>query len=260
VEPQPVEPQPVEPQPVEPQPVEPQPVEPQPVEPQPVEPQPVEPQPVERRPVEPQPVDTPVRVATGASPRGDSWFAVALATASPLGSAGGNAPSLGALVGDDHAQITLEYGHRVNDRDSWGAVLDFSVGGVGRSLEPVCARYGTDCSTATAQLGLFLRRDFAPLSSGNPWVSIGLAREWLNGEVFAPYGGGESVPVLSAPGWQGRLGGGLDWRASRWLGLGLYGTLALGAYDRVTIDGVDADGGTALHGWAQLGVRAIFGP
>lgn len=203
----------------------------------------------------------PPAAATAPSSRGPIWLTFAYAKASPLGSSGSASPSLRGLVGPDQDQFTFEVGYRYNERDSWGAVLDVSVGAVGQDLEAVCARYGTECSTATAQLGLFLRRDFAPLAPLNPWASVGVAREWLAGEVFAPYGGGESISVLSAPGWQfARFGAGIDWRIAPRFGLGLYTTLALGAYDRVTIDGVDVDGGSAVHGWAQVGLRAIFGP
>lgn len=192
--------------------------------------------------------------------RGSVWIAAAVAGAKPFGSSGDGAPSLKSLIGPSHAQLTLEAGQRLDDRLSVGIIFDFSVGDVGPALEAACAKYGTECSTATAQLGLFVRRDFAATEEVRPWVSFGIAREWLAGEVFAPYGGGDTVPVLSAPGWQfARLSGGLDWHVAPLLGLGVYATVATGVYERVTVDRVEVDRGLAVHGWGQLGVRGILG-
>lgn len=197
----------------------------------------------------------------GPPPHAQYWIAVALAGARPFGSSARGAPSLPSLVGPDHGQLSLEGARRLDERLSVGILFDFSFGDVGEALKPVCTKYGTECSTATAQLGLFVRRDFGETSIGTPWVSYGVAREWLNGEVFAPYGGSStSVPVLSAPGWQfARLGAGIDLRVGPWFSLGLYATYAAGVYERVTIDGVDADTGAAVHAWGQLGIRGTFG-
>ncbi|HSM91272.1 MAG TPA: hypothetical protein VLT47_00205 [Anaeromyxobacteraceae bacterium] len=192
---------------------------------------------------------------------GTAWFAFAAGHAKPLGRSARSGPTLEALVGDGHTALTLEGGLRFGERNSIGAVLDFTSSNIGDELRPLCARYGSDCDTATAQLGVFLRRDFDPRGQLNPWASIGIGREWLAGEVFEPTGGGDSVQLLSAPGWQlPRVGLGIDWRTSRLIGFGVYAALALGVYDRVTIDRVNVGDGPAVHGWAQLGVRAILGP
>jgi hypothetical protein len=193
-------------------------------------------------------------------PRNDLWLSFAIGSSSPFGDSGQRSSSLEALTGGDHVLLSAETGLRLDGRNSLGAVLDVSVGGVGAGLGPICDAYGTECSTATAQLGLFLRHDLAPLSRLNPWGSIGIGYEWLAGDVFAPYEGVESIEVLHASGLQfARLGAGIDWRMGA-IGLGLYATVALGRYGDVTVDGADVSGGTALHGWAQAGLRAILWP
>jgi hypothetical protein len=203
----------------------------------------------------------PPTEAAGAARRGTLWLSFGLGYAKPYGRTGGSAPSLEALVGSRHVLLSLEGGYRLSERYSIGAVFDFTSSNVGDELQPVCDRYGRDCDTATAQLGLFVRRDFAPGAAVNPWASIGVGREWLAGEVFEPDAGGDSVPVLSAPGWQlPRLALGVDLRAGRRLGVGLFASYALGIYDRVTVDQVDVQSGAAVHGWAQAGVRLILGP
>lgn len=221
------------------------------------------PQPAGRAWTEEPPViiDTAPEPIPQDSRAGKLWLAFSVGHAKPMGRSGRSAPSLEALVGNGHTALSLEGGLRLDDRDSVGAYLDFTSGNLGDDLRPLCAKYGSDCDTATAQLGLFLRRDFDPQGSLNRWASIGIGREWLAGEVFSPTGGGDSVQLLSAPGWQlPRIGIGVDWRASRLVGIGVYATLALGVYDRVTIDRVNVDDGPAVHAWGQLGLRAILGP
>lgn len=225
--------------------------------PAPLPSEPTRPVPLPLPPETPTPVAPPAAAPPG---RGSVWFAGAIAAARPFGSSGDAAPSLKSLIGPDHGQLTLEAGQRLSATLSLGAIFDFSVGDVGPALKATCAKYGTECSTATAQLGLFVRYDFAAAEDVRPWVSFGIAREWLAGEVFAPYGGGDSVPVLSAPGWQfARVSGGVDWHVAPLLGLGVYATVATGVYERVTVDRVDVDRGLAVHGWGQLGVRGILG-
>lgn len=206
-------------------------------------------------------IDTQPEPIPQDSRAGKIWLSFSVGHAKPMGRSGRSAPTLEALVGNGHTLLSLEGGLRLDDRDSVGAYLDFTSANVGDELRPLCAKYGSDCDTATAQLGLFLRRDFDPRGPLNRWASIGMGREWLAGEVFSPTGGGDSVQVLSAPGWQlPRIGLGVDWRTSRLIGIGVYATLALGIYDRVTMDRVNVDDGPAVHAWGQVGVRAILGP
>jgi hypothetical protein len=203
----------------------------------------------------------PPAAAVEAPRAGTIWLAFAAGRAIPFGKSGAAAPSLQGLVGNGQTQLTLEGGIRLGARLSLGGVFDFTSGNLGRDLVPACEKYGTECDAATGQLGLFLRHDFAPEGPLKPWVSLGLGYEWLSGAVFSPSAGGDSVTILTATGWQlPRAGLGIDWRAGQRLGLGLYATVALGAYERVLIDRVDVDHGFAVHGWAQLGVRAILGP
>ncbi len=146
-----------------------------------------------------------------------------------------------------------------------GGYVGFSFGGAGSNaeLQATCDSAGTqDCGATTARFGIETRYYFAPEEELNPWLAYGVGFE---GSTFAIEREG-IYQYTTLSGFElARVAVGLDWRASKVFGIGAYGEGSFGSFfseyaevdDRTTID---RDLAFALHGWATIGVRALFFP
>ncbi|HEY6556963.1 MAG TPA: hypothetical protein VI072_06805 [Polyangiaceae bacterium] len=146
-----------------------------------------------------------------------------------------------------------------------GGYFGFSIGGPGSSseLQALCDSPDTEeCSAVTARFGIETRYYFAPEAVWDPWLAYGLGFE---GSTLGIDRAGQRDYTTLTGFELARIAAGLDWRASKVFGIGAYFETSLGIFiseyaevnDRVTIDR-DFDG--AIHGWATLGVRALFFP
>jgi hypothetical protein len=119
------------------------------------------------------------------------------------------------------------------------------------------------CSSTSVHLGLEGRWAFTPADSLTGWVGLGggltFGFQTISDE-------GRYSETSSAQGYEARVSGGLDFRASRGFGLGPFAAVSLGQYvhqrteirNDVTFSGDIED--PATHAWVSLGFRLVFFP
>jgi hypothetical protein len=150
-----------------------------------------------------------------------------------------------------------------------GPQTDLSLEGSVRLAEPVCAGLyldlgqgdaagiAGDYTTERLALGVGGRFAFAPRARWNPWVGLGAGFERMSLTHPELKGALVSYTGYTLP----RLSTGLDWRASRQAGIGVYATVAVVRYTRVNtpLGGGDLASRSA-HAWVGVGVRFILFP
>jgi hypothetical protein len=155
-----------------------------------------------------------------------------------------------------------EVGGRVTPATTLLLYLDGGGGDVSNQGRRFCKSSGLDCAAGSVRFGLALRRAFAPTLGRTTWLSAGTGIESTGLMIDGP--GGRQF--ISFDGWEAlKLGAGIDFRPSRWIGFGLFSGLSLATYSKVAIDGptyVDPGplGGRTLHVWFQVGGRLILFP
>jgi hypothetical protein len=115
---------------------------------------------------------------------------------------------------------------------------------------------GASCSARAARVGLQGTWTLGLEGGAEPWLGLAAGLEWIferrteGGTVKASYRG---IAPLA-------LQGGVEWRVWRWVALGPYGALALGRYDRYSVDtGLESASVSiphrSWHAWVEVGVR-----
>jgi hypothetical protein len=164
------------------------------------------------------------------------------------------------VIDTTQGHLSTELGFRLTPAFALGAYADIGGGEAASSIREQCKLEGNDCVGTTGRAGFLVRYAWAPLSRRTPWLSLGTG--WERVEVSREHHPANAPRELVA--YTGReylrVGAGIDFRTSRVLGFGLYGSVAFGEYSRredpVTTVSVDR----ATHTTGQLGIRLVLFP
>lgn len=170
------------------------------------------------------------------------------------------------------APLWLDVGYRFSQVTTVGAYAQVGVGGNGDA----CAG---ECDWADLRIGAQGQWRFAPGSSVNPWLGVGLGYEWLSFRTLVrvpvPDPGPDdpdAIPVRTAEllgGPELLLQGGLDFRVEDSFSVGPYASATVGQYvtDELKCDPPDlgcpevpAIDGSGFHSWLGVGLRGTYTP
>jgi hypothetical protein len=167
------------------------------------------------------------------------------------------------VVHAQQAHVSGEAGLRLSAAFALGVYADVSAGDPTSTLLATCKAQGSDCFATTGRVGLLFRHAWAPLSSRAPWLSLGTG--WEFGGVTVEHSAADDTStfsdVVSYSGWEYvRLGAGIDFRVSRLLGFGLYGSFAVGEYSQYEDPTTSHSVARSAHTTSQVGLRLILFP
>lgn len=155
--------------------------------------------------------------------------------------------------------VGLEGGLRLSPEIGLGLYMDVGAGDPARPVrDAFCSPVGVDCTATAGRIGFLLRHTWDPSSPAAKWMTLGTGWEFAavneedapgETEVFT-YTGREYV----------RLGAGVDFRQNPVLGVGFYGSVALGEYHRLEVPEGRLPMSDALHTTVQVGVRLTLFP
>jgi hypothetical protein len=169
------------------------------------------------------------------------------------------------------APFWIDVGYRLSQVTTLGIYGQLGVGGNGDA----CAG---ECDWSDLRIGAQAQWRFAPGSSVNPWLGVGVGYEWLSFRtlVRVPIPNPmpdepESIPVRTAEllgGPELLLQGGLDFRLEDSLSVGPYASASVGQY---VTDGIKCDldlacpeapslDGAGFHAWLGVGLRGTYMP
>jgi hypothetical protein len=160
-------------------------------------------------------------------------------------------------------QLDLEAGVRVTPATTVLLQVDLGGGDASGSFKRKCEARGLECTAVTFRMGVAGRYAFMPAGRHTPWVSLGIGREGTGVGVKGVYGN----ETIAFGGWEWlKLGAGWDFRFSRSFGLGAFVGYSFASYNSVSASGdypyfIAGDlGGSRVHNWFQVGLRAILFP
>jgi hypothetical protein len=155
------------------------------------------------------------------------YFSFGLAGAFPFGEVEDQVAM--SRVFDPQIDVDLEGGLRLSPHLAVGLYLDLGYGDPARETRDACRDVGIGCDASRTRFGVLLRHTFAPAARMTPWLAVGTGLEW--GKITADDFYDDEQ--FSYRGWEVlRLTGGIDLRSSPFFGVGLYGGVAFGRYNR----------------------------
>jgi hypothetical protein len=174
--------------------------------------------------------------------------------------------SMGDLFGLQQVHVSTELGLRLTTGWALGVYGDAGGGDPSSSVSRTCAALGK-CTASAGRIGFLGRYTWDPLTRRPIWLTLGTGWEYggvtvdrRNTQGTATSGSSREDLFTYVGREHLRLGLGIDFRTSRVVGIGLYGSVAAGSYDtrkdQVAKVGVDR----ALHTTAQIGARLILFP
>jgi hypothetical protein len=161
--------------------------------------------------------------------------------------------------------VSSELGLRISPAWALGVYGDAGGGEPSSAVRKQCDTLGDDCTATTGRIGLLVRHTWDPLERPI-WISLGTGWEFGGITIGQHHGSSSSSSssrddLLTYVGREHlRLGAGVDFRPSRIIGFGLYGSFAVGTYDTLKDQVHTVDVEHALHTTAQVGVRLILFP
>jgi hypothetical protein len=171
----------------------------------------------------------------------------------------------------EQAHVSGELALRLSPAWALGVYGDAGGGDPSSAVGKQCDALNATCTAATGRVGFLIRHTWDPISSRPIWLTLGTG--WEMGTINIDYRGTQSgsgsgsgsgssqQELLRYTGRELlRVGTGIDFRLSRIVGFGLYGSFAFGRYDTLKdqVTTVSVDQGT--HTTAQVGVRLILFP
>lgn len=158
--------------------------------------------------------------------------------------------------------VSSEFGLRLSPSFALGLYGDVGGGDVARAIGDQCAAQGFPCTGTTGRAGVLVRHTWDPAGATARWLSLGTG--WESGTVSVDrqnMGQGMGSDLFTYTGREYlRIGGGLDFRSTGVVGLGLYASFAWGQYDRYK----DVTGSFPIQGrthtTGQVGLRLILFP
>ena len=174
--------------------------------------------------------------------------------------------SMSSVFSSQQAHVAGEVGLRLSPAWALGAYGDVGGGDPSQTVRDTCTAQGNNCSAVAGRVGVLLRHTWDPFSSRPVWLSLGTGWEF-GGVTIDQHGanGSSGSGMKDLVTYTGRefvrLGAGIDFRPNQILGFGLYGSVAVGAYDTVKDSaGVTTSLDRANHTTAQVGIRLILFP
>jgi hypothetical protein len=160
-------------------------------------------------------------------------------------------------VFEPQASLSGELGIRLVPELALGVYGDVGAGDPASGVRQTCRLQGVDCVASSGHVGVLARFTFDAATPTSKWLSLGTG--WEVGRVALDHYHGPQLFKYSGREWV-RIGAGVDFRSSGVVGLGLYGQVGIGAYDRLN----DATGAVSLlertHTTVLLGVRLVLFP
>ncbi|HUL59352.1 MAG TPA: hypothetical protein VLU43_08770, partial [Anaeromyxobacteraceae bacterium] len=162
-------------------------------------------------------------------------------------------------VFDPQAHLSGEIGLRFSPAWAIGVYGDAGGGDVTGPVHDQCQAQMVDCVGYTGRIGVLLRHTWDPATPVAKWLSLGTG--WEVGGVTLDHHGGNQPDLFTYTGREyGRIGAGVDFRSNRVVALGMYGSFAIGEYDKYK----DPTGTTSLdrryHTTGELGIRLTLFP
>jgi hypothetical protein len=158
--------------------------------------------------------------------------------------------------------LSLEGGLRLNQAVAIGVYLDGGAGDVAKPIREQCDAVGQDCVGTSARVGFMVKHTWNPTAPTATWLGVGTGWELGNVSWSSSGGNGNGDEVFTYRGREMvRLMGGLDFRTNQVVGVGLYGAVSWGTYDKLhLVDVGDVDVSSRVHTTYQLGVKLILFP
>jgi hypothetical protein len=167
------------------------------------------------------------------------------------------------VVDTEQAHLSAELGLRLTPPFALGIYADVGGGEPASAIDAQCKLDGSDCVGTTGRVGFLVRHTWAPLSRRAPWLSLGTGWEF-GGVTIDRHGAGSDSNDSDLIVYTGReylrVGAGIDFRTSRVIGFGLYGSFAVGEYSRRETPTTTVSVERRTHTTGQVGIRLILFP
>lgn len=205
-------------------------------------------------PPPPYPGEPPAPPPPQAPPeRGPLALGIWMSGAFPVGTLDGSGLAMSAAF-TPQIVFSFDAAWRVIDPLEVGVYLRFGAGSSRPAVNDWCLAYGGWCDALDLGVGLFPRWSFAPKAPLNPWVQVGGGFEYLS--AFNDFAG------IDYSGWEVGFWAGLDLRTGPAGALGFFAGARWGEFTSgAAYGGLPLPwGGSASHGWIDLGVRWTWWP
>ncbi|HUL61330.1 MAG TPA: hypothetical protein VLU43_18780 [Anaeromyxobacteraceae bacterium] len=160
---------------------------------------------------------------------------------------------------EPQAHLSSEIGLRFTPAFALGVYGDVGGADPSSSLRDQCRTQGIDCVGATGRFGVLIRHTWDPLESTAKWISLGTG--WEVGGVTVDHRDGRSSDLFTYSGREYvRFGAGVDFRSNQVIGLGLYGSIAVGEYDQYKDPSATIPLDRRTHTTGQVGLRLTLFP
>ena len=167
---------------------------------------------------------------------------------------------MASILEEGQVHFSTELGLRLSPAFAIGGYADAGAGDPSSAIRESCRAQGVDCIGVTGRYGLLLRHTWDPLSDRPKWLSVGTGWEFASVEVDRR-DGSSNTDLFRYEGRElVRIGAGVDFRSNAVLGLGLYGSIAWGEYDKYKDPTTTASLSGVTHTTAQLGLRLTLFP
>ncbi len=185
--------------------------------------------------------------------RGPLSLGLWMAGAVPSGTLDGSGLSLSSAF-RPQLVLGLDASWRVADPLELGVYLRLGGGASRGAVDAACLATGGRCDAFGLGVGLFPRWSFAPRAAVNPWVQVGGGLEYLTAS--------NDSAGIDYDGWEMGAWVGVDFRAGPVGALGLFAGARWGEFTSgAAYGGFPMPwGGTAAHGWIDVGVRWAWWP
>ncbi len=150
--------------------------------------------------------------------------------------------------------LGLEASWRVADPLQLGVYLRLSGGSSRSTLNDQCLAVDGWCDAVGVGVGFFPRWSFAPRGAANPWLQVGGGMEYLS--AYSEHAG------IDYTGWEVGVWAGVDFRGGPVDLMGIFVGTRWGEFTTgVAYGGLPLTwGGSARHGWIDVGLRCAFWP
>jgi hypothetical protein len=180
-----------------------------------------------------------------------------------LGGDAARSVPMSEVVQTEQAHLAGELGLRLSHSLALGVYGDVGGGDPGKAVRAECQAQGIDCAGVTGRVGVLVRHTWQPLSKRPVWLSLGTGWEFGGVSVDQHHDKNDSnrTDLFSYSGREYlRLGGGVDFRSNSVFGFGLYGSVAVGEYDRYKDPTTTIAIERSNHTTGQVGLRFILFP
>jgi hypothetical protein len=154
--------------------------------------------------------------------------------------------------------LWVDAGYRFNPNMYIGADFQYGIGFINKAQG--CSQNGISCSASDLMFGVDFQYHLMPTGTFDPWGSVGLGYEILNGSSSAN-GLLDSSSLNGFQFFNLQVGG--DYKAMPNFGIGPFLMFSLGQFSNCSISGPNTRENctiqqTAMHEWLTVGIRAVY--